>query len=940
MNARIEISRAHSLVEHAIAYSSMEWPVIPLHGVVDGICTCQEPNCEQRGGHPKFSDGVGRKRNVELLASLFRSDPNANLGIATGTASGIFALRIDPATGGHDSLERLVTRNGTLPDTLTTQGFEQMVFKLPPGGVKLLDTLGPDYPGVSIRSDGDFIVAEPSRGPLACSWTDWEVGEPVEIAEAPAWLLDLARGKPDLRAAQDYEILPAEMRNSRRWLLWREEPGSAGKKPRKVPYYANGSQRSGVLDSPGDMANFATFEDALSQLQTGRYAGLGFALGPDGTGRCWQGIDLDDIPDRSYLTCLADDLPGYTEASPSGNGMHAIGHGRPFATLGSNRSGIEAYAAGRFFTVTATRAGNRLLTCLADFVESRLAPVHKPRGEPPSQAASEPGWMPPETVDDVTLAELRSALAAMPSDDRDLWQRIGHALRTLDSQGYALFTEWSQKSPKYDAADTERVWKSMHPYRTHWKAVFTEAQKAGWLNPKKSTASGPSGATPLPDAELCTYSFELPEFPPECLHGIVGDVVKLATLNTEAGVPGCAFATLALFGAAAGRNVYIEIGDGIKHLRPWGIVIGPTSTGRKGTSLELPLQLIQLGQEISDSKAGNLAGTGPRLANMNGVATGEGLIFAIRDGTDLVAGTQPRWQPIDDKRLLVIDEEFASTLAKCSRKDATLSATLRKGWDGRRLDNQTRSEPVAASRPHIVMLGQITPDEFLRKTETVELMNGLINRYMLILSKRNRSVPFPKPAPVGRVKDLAQRLAASLSFAWGGKHAFDPTAENRLRVTLSPEAETLYQRDYDRLTRERPGIVGGATGRMSTQVWIIAATYAVLDQSCVVNAEHMEAALGWARYGIDCAALLFNAKDNKKGAIEDAARAAKVFDAIRRSGSTGITRTQLSAEFAGHLSASMLSAAIQTLLGQRKISEQSDSNTGGRPATRYFAAQQ
>jgi hypothetical protein len=127
---------------------------------------------------------------------------------------------------------------------------------------------------------------------------------------------------------------------------------------------------------------------------------------------------------------------------------------------------------------------------------------------------------------------------------------------------------------------------------------------------------------------------------------------------------------------------------------------------------------------------------------------------------------------------------------------------------------------------------------------------------------------------------------------------------------------------------------------MSTQVWIIAATYAVLDQSNVVKAEHMEAALGWAKYGFECAALLFNAKANKKGQTEDAARAEKVFGAIRGSGSTGITRTELSAEFAGHLSGARLSAAIQALLGQQKISEQLEGNTGGRPAKRYFATQQ
>ena len=88
--------------------------------------------------------------------------------------------------------------------------------------------------------------------------------------------------------------------------------------------------------------------------------GLGFALGPDGSssGSCWQGIDLDDI-EANGLSDLANEWirgkhadDGYVELSPSGRGMHIIGHGRPFQTLGNNGSGIEAYSSGRFFTVT------------------------------------------------------------------------------------------------------------------------------------------------------------------------------------------------------------------------------------------------------------------------------------------------------------------------------------------------------------------------------------------------------------------------------------------------------------------------------------------------------------------------------------------------------------------------------------------------------------
>jgi hypothetical protein len=164
-------------------------------------------------------------------------------------------------------------------------------------------------------------------------------------------------------------------------------------------------------------------------------------------------------------------------------------------------------------------------------------------------------------------------------------------------------------------------------------------------------------------------------------------------------------------------------------------------------------------------------------------------------------------------------------------------------------------------------------------------------------------------------------------------------AENGLKISLSSEAEALYRERYEQLTNERPGIVGGATGRMSTHVWIIAAIYAMLDECSSVTVEHMKAALGWAAYAFDCAALLFNKKANRQGTIEAAARVEGVFDKIRASGAGGITRTDLHAEFAGHIPASRLKAAIEELVTRRRISEESDGPRGGRPAKRYTVVQ-
>ena len=148
------------------------------------------------------------------------------------------------------------------------------------------------------------------------------------------------------------------MQSVPRWLVWQAVP-EPGKKPRKVPFYTNGTRRNGTLDTDADRAQLATYDQAKAVLAgRGDDWGLAFALGPDGSGWHWQGVDFDDVH-ANGLGGLANAVPGYVEFSPSREGAHAIGYGRAFATLGSNASGIEAYAAGSVFHRHRTRDPRR-----------------------------------------------------------------------------------------------------------------------------------------------------------------------------------------------------------------------------------------------------------------------------------------------------------------------------------------------------------------------------------------------------------------------------------------------------------------------------------------------------------------------------------------------------------------------------------------------------
>lgn len=279
----------------------------------------------------------------------------------------------------------------------------------------------------------------------------------------------------------DFNNLPDEMRNSKRWLLWKFKPNqNPTKKPRKVPYYVNGSHRYGQLDTPSDIANLSTFVEAVNAAQNVQYSGLGFALGPDGTGNEWQGIDLDHLSDHPELTYVVDDLPSYTEQSPSGNGVHAIGYGKPFISMGSNPSGIEAYSSGRFFTVTGEGSGIGSITCIADFVETRLRPLHSAKVKTSDTYNQHEEY---EQISAQTVKDLRSALLFMRAEDRELWQKNGHRLKTLGDVGRGLWMEWSATSDKFDPQADSRSWDSFKPTNTSYKAIFTEAQKLGWVNP-------------------------------------------------------------------------------------------------------------------------------------------------------------------------------------------------------------------------------------------------------------------------------------------------------------------------------------------------------------------------------------------------------------------------------------------------------------------------
>jgi Bifunctional DNA primase/polymerase, N-terminal/AAA domain len=115
--------------------------------------------------------------------------PDAGVGIVTGPGSGLWVLDVDDP----DSLAELEERHERLPATLTSitgSGGYHLFFRWPAGAEVRNDAGRRLGPGLDVRGEGGFVVAPPTLHPNGAEYA-WDLGEPEEPADAPAWLLEL-----------------------------------------------------------------------------------------------------------------------------------------------------------------------------------------------------------------------------------------------------------------------------------------------------------------------------------------------------------------------------------------------------------------------------------------------------------------------------------------------------------------------------------------------------------------------------------------------------------------------------------------------------------------------------------------------------------------------------------------------------------------------------
>ncbi|WP_299791688.1 bifunctional DNA primase/polymerase [uncultured Marivita sp.] len=154
------------MLDSALGYASRGWHVFPMHGVSNGQCTCGKPNCHSPAKHPIFAGWQEiATSDPAAITHWWHQRPWANIGIATGSRSGIVVLDVDisPTKNGLASLEAIEHKHGKLPTTMTVRtGSGGYHFYFAASSTPLKNSVGHLGEGLDIRAEGGLVVAPPS----------------------------------------------------------------------------------------------------------------------------------------------------------------------------------------------------------------------------------------------------------------------------------------------------------------------------------------------------------------------------------------------------------------------------------------------------------------------------------------------------------------------------------------------------------------------------------------------------------------------------------------------------------------------------------------------------------------------------------------------------------------------------------------------------------
>lgn len=507
------------------------------------------------------------------------------------------------------------------------------------------------------------------------------------------------------------------------------------------------------------------------------------------------------------------------------------------------------------------------------------------------------------------------------------WFDIGCCLYVLvedKALGFKIWDEWSSHGRKYKAHVVRGIWKSIAKKKGYagsmfkfdairadawWDKLTEEKQKEIEASVEALIANARSKYSIARQAEKKTW----PTMGTDAYYGFAGKLVETIAPHSEADPVALLIQFLVCFGNAIGRVKYYRVESDYHYTNLFTTLVGETG-GRKGISFNRIKKIFEIAEpQWIDERIGG------------GLSSGEGLIDAVRDPImklNKKGELEIVDQGVDDKRLLVVEPEFASILININRSGNNASQVIRKAWDNGLLSTMTRKSPLKATGAHVSIIGHVTEDELRAQLSRVDMANGFANRFLFVLIKRSKLLPFGGNLSDGEIVDLGVELRNIMNENW--QHLANVSNNTtEMPVGMTPAARSEWAGIYPALTNKPPGLLGAITGRAEAQTIRIALVYAMLDRTMQIDPCHLRAAQAVWNYCAASALYIFG--DSLGDEVADS-----ILRALKVAGSDGMTRTMISDLFGRNQSSSRIDKALALLFEKERAVRQTRT-TQGRP---------
>lgn len=555
--------------------------------------------------------------------------------------------------------------------------------------------------------------------------------------------------------------------------------------------------------------------------------------------------------------------------------------------------------------------------------------------------------------DDSKKAEVSEALTYIPSDDYDMWYRIGMSLKDkFGEEGFNMWDAWSATSSKYNSKEMRPKWNSFHGQGLTIASLFYQAMDNGFSSVSADmieaiddfeingmmTGSTPERIKAAPKKEMVNVqSVELVEppkqtesilFPPH-LYDAPGLPGRLAAfVNKTALMPQPLLAlgaSIAAAGALMGRKVRSE-----SNLRTNFYIIGlaPSGSGKDHARTVIKRMLHDTG--LGDLELGVPASSAGLVGGLRERGKGRGLILWDEFGRTL--------KNISGFRAGTHEKEITTAMME-------LFSSAQSVYMGKAYANHDGKNPVKPlDQPCLSVYGTSVPNHFYDALSGGEAIDGFLARWLILESK---DYTMEEGEREELLADIPTEIAEICKYWKEQPFNSEPNAGNldtAMRVVpkliKATEPANAYLKSFAAEMR-RAAIQAELAGDNTGSVWSRAGEHArrlalVAHEGDQIELKVAEWAVGMAQY---CSNYMAAAISDYVSSTELESQTKRILRAIKersKSPDGWLTRAEISKCFQG-IQARTRQEILGSLVERGEVFEDKVPNGQGRPKLRYRA---